>query len=407
MGLDEEVVDEHEAAGGSREAGPEAAERGDGDDEEQEEEHHARQLQLVTERRQHECQEGEAGGGEDEPERLSSPRERDRATRARNDECSLRAGLGMADDVDVDRDTRVADHPADHGSACEPLPTRASRRAHDDLGRVQRAGGVEQRLPDVAAGDFVVGAAELGHELALLGEQRRGRRGEPVLRDHVHRDQVALRALRDAGGATDQALAVARAGEGDEDALTRLPRLLDSVPATVFGEALVDAVGEPGERKLAQRGQVAGPEVVGERRVDPLGRVHVAAGEAVAQRGGGEIDQLKLVGATNDLVGNRFALLHGRDLLDDVIERLEVLDVQGRDDADPGLEQLLDVLPALLVARAGHVGVRELVDERDLRPPGEHGIDVRLLELPVPVAELSARDEFERPDLLGRLAATV
>ena len=41
-----------------------------------------------------------------------------------------------------------------------------------------------------------------------------------------------------------------------------------------------------------------------------------------------------------------------------------------RDHVDPGVEQLLDVLPALLVARAGHVGVGELVDERDARACG-------------------------------------
>ena len=48
--------------------------------------------------------------------------------------------------------------------------------------------------------------------------------------------------------------------------------------------------------------------------------------------------------------------------------------------AMPGVEQLLDVLPALLVARAGDVRVRELVDERDLRLPGEDRVDVHLLE---------------------------
>ena len=158
-----------------------------------------------------------------------------------------------------------------------------------------------------------------------------------------------------------------RAGERDEHALARLPRLLDPVPRAVLGEPLVDPVGEPGERELAQRGEVAGPEVVGERRVDPLGRVDVAAREAVAQRERREVDELDLVGAADDLVGDRLALLDAGDLLDDVVERLEVLDVQRRDDVDPGVEQLLDVLPALLVARARDVRVRELVDERDLR----------------------------------------
>ena len=40
-----------------------------------------------------------------------------------------------------------------------------------------------------------------------------------------------------------------------------------------------------------------------------------------------------------------------RDPLDDVVERLQVLDVDRGDDVDAGVEQLLDVLPALLVAR--------------------------------------------------------
>ena len=49
-------------------------------------------------------------------------------------------------------------------------------------------------------------------------------------------------------------------------------------------------------------------------------------------------------------------------------------------DVDPGVEQLLDVLPALLVARARDVRVGVLVDERDRRSAGEDGVDVHLLE---------------------------
>ena len=49
VGLDEEPVDEQEAADRGRQAGPEPADGGDRDDEEQEEEHHARQLELVAE----------------------------------------------------------------------------------------------------------------------------------------------------------------------------------------------------------------------------------------------------------------------------------------------------------------------------------------------------------------------
>jgi hypothetical protein len=125
------------------------------------------------------------------------------------------------------------------------------------------------------------------------------------------------------------------------------------VPAAILGEPLVDAIGEPRERELPQRRQVPRAEVICERRIDPLGRVDVAASETVTQRERCEVDELELVRPADDLVRDRLALPDGGDLLDDVVQRLEVLDVQRRDDVDARGEQLFDVLPALRVARAG------------------------------------------------------
>ena len=143
---------------------------------------------------------------------------------------------------------------------------------------------------------------------------------------------------------------------------------VDAVAFAVLREPLVDPVGEPEQRELAQRGEVARPEVVARapRRSAPAGR-RCRAPSARRSASRRHVDELDLVGRAHDLVGDRLALLDAGDLLDDVVQRLEVLDVDRRDDVDAGVEQLLDVLPALLVARAGDVGVRELVDERDLR----------------------------------------
>jgi hypothetical protein len=58
-----------------------------------------------------------------------------------------------------------------------------------------------------------------------------------------------------------------------------------------------------------------------------------------------------------------------------------VLDVDGGDDVDASFEDLVDVLVALLVAHARRIGVRELVDERQLGRALDHGVDVHLLEL--------------------------
>ena len=61
----------------------------------------------------------------------------------------------------------------------------------------------------------------------------------------------------------------------------------------------------------------------------------------------------------------------------------------------PAFEQLLDVLPALLVAGARHVGVRELVDERHLGPPLEHRVEVHLLEVGAAIRQPDPRDYLE------------
>ncbi len=78
-----------------------------------------------------------------------------------------------------------------------------------------------------------------------------------------------------------------------------------------------------------------------------------------------------------------------------------MLDVDRRDDVDAGVEQLLDVLPPLLVPGVGvgvvrrHVGVGELVDEHDLRPAGEDTGDVELREPAAPVLDLAAGEHLE------------
>ena len=176
---------------------------------------------------------------------------------------------------------------------------------------------------------------------------------------------------------------------------------------TVPLQPLVDLVGQPEQREFPQRGQVPRPEVVGERGVDLLRRVDVAVRHPAAQRLGGHVDELNLVGGPDHRVGHRLALRHAGDLLDHVGDRLEVLDVDGGDHVDAGVEQLVDVLPAFLVPRARHVRVRELVHQRDLRLAGEHRVDVHLFPLAAPVGQLLARDDLKPLDQRSRLRPPV
>ena len=160
-----------------------------------------------------------------------------------------------------------------------------------------------------------------------------------------------------------QRLALGPAGQRDDDAGPRRPRVVDAVLGAVALQPLLDPVGEPQQGELAQRGEVADPEVVAEGRVDLLGLVDVAVGQSTAQRLRAHVDELDLVGRAHDGVGDGLALLDPGDRLDHVVQRLEVLDVDGGDDVDARVEELVDVLPPLGVARARDVGVRQLVDE--------------------------------------------
>ena len=63
--------------------------------------------------------------------------------------------------------------------------------------------------------------------------------------------KIAVRARCDAGGPSDQPLAVGGAGQRDENALARLPWLVDPVSLPVLCETLVDPIREPQERQLA------------------------------------------------------------------------------------------------------------------------------------------------------------
>ena len=211
----------------------------------------------------------------------------------------------------------------------------------------------------------------------------------------MHGQQVtARRPGRDPRGAPDQRVALRAAGERDDDPLPGLPGALDAVRGPVGLQALVHLVREPQQGQLAQRGQVPGAEVVGQRRVDLLRGVDVPVRHPPPQRLRRHVDQLDLVGGADHGVGDGFPLRHAGDLLHHVVERLEVLDVDGGDHVDAGVEQFFDVLPALLVTRPGHVGVRELVDQRDLRVAGQHGVEVHLLERRPAVGHPLARDDL-------------
>ena len=96
-----------------------------------------------------------------------------------------------------------------------------------------------------------------------------------------------------------------------------------------------------------------------------------------------------------------------RELGDRIVQALEMLDVDGGDDVDAGGEHLVDVLVALLVPQARRVGVRELVDQGQLRRTADHGVDVHLLEVERPCSAPQRRHDLEPLGERGGLGPVV
>ena len=313
----------------------------------------------------------------------------------------------MRHDVHVDV-ARVRDDLLGGARHHQRPPPRPSGAADDDLGRVDPARDVEDGLRRVRPGHRVPRAAELVGQPPQRREAGQRWPTQPVGPGDVHGEQLATGAARgDPSPAPEQRLPLGAAGESHDHTLTGGPGRVDAVVGAVPSEPLVDPVGEPEQGQLAQRREVADPEVVRQGGVDLLGLVDVAVGHPPAQRLGGHVDELDLVGPPHHLVGHRLPLHHTGDRLDHVVQRLEVLDVDGRDDVDPGIQHLVDVLPALLVARPRHVGVRELVDQRDGRAPGQQRVEVHVLEGDAPVLEPRPGHDLEALDHLRRVLAPV
>ncbi len=303
------------------------------------------------------------------------------------------AGLVMGDQVDVEVGPRVPGHGRADPGPEDVLPGLAPGDAQHDLRGVHAPREVQQRHRDVVPDHMVKRSAQVLDQGPLEGQLLRRGVGQPVAAGDVDgHDLAAGTLLREPRGPPDQRTALGPAGQSDHDPLPRAPDPGDLVLTAVLGQVLVDPVRHPQQRQLPQSGQVPRPEVVGQSRVDLVRLVDVPVGHPPPQRLRGHVDQLDLIRAPDDFVGNGLLLTYTSDRLNHITQRLKMLNVDSRYHVDTRGQQLLHVLPTLGVARAGNVGVRQFVHQSDLRPPGEHGVHVHLGEHGSAVRQIPARN---------------
>ncbi len=321
---------------------------------------------------------------------------------------SWRCRLHLAgDDLDADR-SGATDQLMDDRAVQQLEPARARRLADNDLGDVVRLGVGNEIVGDAPPRNGQRLGAELLGEAQAVGDAVALRLGEAMVARRLDVDRRPMRAetVGDAPRIAHEGERCRALADADQETVACRPRTGDGMRAHIGEHLLVDALRRATQRQLAQRRQIAGLEIVLERALGLMRNVDLALVQALNEIAGGEVDKLDLVRLVQHAVRQRLAHADTGDLRDDVVEALDMLDVERRVDVDSGGDQLLDVEIALGVAAARRVGVGELVDEDQLRPSRQHGVDIHLVELAPLVLDAPPRDDLEAGDQrFGLLAA--
>ena len=220
-------------------------------------------------------------------------------------------------------------------------------------------------------------------------------------------DPLGVQRGREAPAGAYQALGQLARADAHQDTLARLPHIADSLVLAIVAHLLFDAVGGAAQRQLAQRDEIALAEEVLDRRPRLLRHVDLALVQAIDQLVGRQIDQLHLVGTVEHRVGHRLVDTNSGDAADHVVQALQVLDVERGVDVDASVEQLLDVVPALGMARAFGVRVSQLVDEDDCGAPFQGCIEIEFLDAGATVFDDPGREDFQAVEQGGGVRAVM
>ncbi len=276
-------------------------------------------------------------------------------------------------------------------------PTCPLRLGNDQMGEVVGAGIVHHRTRDVLPRDRDRLAAE-----ALRKPERVGGDFLPRLvmraasRDlHIDDGPRSAQPIGEAPCVSDQPLAAPLAVDADQQPVARGPGAGNGVAAHVSDHLLVDALRRPPQRQLAQRRQIARREIMANCALGLVRHVNLAVLQSLDQILGREVDDLDIIRRVDDGIRHGLAHADARDARHHVVQALDVLDIQGRVNIDPGAKQLLHVEVALRMPAARCVAVRKLVHQHELRAAGEDAVQVHLLEAAAAILELPARHPFD------------
>src|SRR6516162_1985325 len=272
----------------------------------------------------------------------------------------------MREDPDVNSACR-ADQTADRTSEQPSAQILFGAVTDENLGDAVGAGEVDDGLDDrFAIKNLDVQAFAPGLRQTLFEGSAILQR-EPGLA-HIDGKNIAMEARGAAASAGEHLVEISARRETDEKALVHAPGFFEAVRAEIALQAGVNDVGGKNQGHFAQDGA------------------------AFTGAFGWRIHDDDFVGGVEEFAGNDLRDALAGELFDRVALVFDVLKIDGADDGDAGLEELFNVLPAVSVAAAGRIVVREAVHEADLRAPRKNSGDVHGLA----AFGLQRSNDFER-----------
>ena len=271
--------------------------------------------------------------------------------------------------------------------------------AEDDLTQVVFA-GVSQRDPrGILAGEGGGFRAQFGGQLVDSQQARAPclRQAQQLGRFHINDMPGHIELRRQAGAVAHQLFAARLGADADQQRILRRPDRGHRLVAPVGHHVLVHPVSGTAQGQLAQGEQIALAEKILDRPFRLLRQVNLALLQALQQLIRRQIDQHHLVRQVEQSVRQRFPDLDAGDTADHVVQRFQMLHVDGGVDVDAGGEQFLHILPAFGMTRTGGVGMRQLVHQQQSRLARQRRVQVELLEQVALVGDFPRREHFQPP----------
>ena len=168
---------------------------------------------------------------------------------------------------------------------------------------------------------------------------------------------------------------------------------------------VVDAFRRSPQRKFAQGREIARREKILRRALRGLGNIDLAVLQSLEQFVWRDVDENNVRSLLQDSIRHGLSHRDAGNARNDVGEAFKMLDIERRPDVDAGVEQLFDILPAFGVPAIGRVGVREFVDEDELRLSRQRGVYVEFLDDPTAIFAFATWQRLETVEERLRLRA--